>query len=77
VRQQFDLSPDEIHHGALLISSHPRPVREALEVVDRLRRRHIIATTMPYATSYARLTPSIYNTPEEIETTLRESRTLG
>ena len=46
-------------------------------VVERLRRRHIIATTTPYATSYARLTPSIYNTPEEIETTLREIRAMG
>lgn len=46
-------------------------------VVDRLRRRGIIATTTPYAASHARLTPSIYNTPEEIETTLREIRAIG
>jgi isopenicillin-N epimerase len=31
VRAAFDLSPDTIHMSAMLISSHPRPVREAIE----------------------------------------------
>lgn len=31
VRALFDLSPETIHMGAMLISSHPRPVREAIE----------------------------------------------
>lgn len=31
VRAQFDLSPDFIHLSALLIASHPRTVREAIE----------------------------------------------
>jgi isopenicillin-N epimerase len=31
VREQFDLSPDFIHMSALLVASHPRPVREAIE----------------------------------------------
>ncbi len=35
VREQFDLAPGLIHLGALYISSHPRPVREA---IDRHRR---------------------------------------
>jgi isopenicillin-N epimerase len=35
VRDQFDLSPEFIHMSALLLSSHPRPVREA---IDRHRR---------------------------------------
>jgi isopenicillin-N epimerase len=31
VRAQFALSPDFIHMSAMLISSHPRPVREAID----------------------------------------------
>ena len=30
VRRQFNLSPDKVHLSALLIASHPRPVREAI-----------------------------------------------
>ncbi|MGH9458524.1 MAG: aminotransferase class V-fold PLP-dependent enzyme [Thermoanaerobaculia bacterium] len=30
VRAEFDLDPDVIHMSALLLSSHPRPVREAI-----------------------------------------------
>lgn len=36
VRDQFALSPDKIHLGAMLVPTHPRPVREA---VERYRRR--------------------------------------
>lgn len=46
-------------------------------VVDHLARRNIVATTTPYAVRYPRLTPCIYNTPEEIETVLREIRELS
>jgi isopenicillin-N epimerase len=46
-------------------------------VVSRLRERQIAATTTPYAPSYARITPSIRNTPEEVEAVLREIRELG
>lgn len=42
------------------------------EVVDRLRKKKIIATVAPYRSEYARLTPGIINTPEEIETVLNE-----
>jgi len=37
------------------------------EVVDRLRARKIIASETPYATSYARFSPGLLNTPEEID----------
>jgi isopenicillin-N epimerase len=46
-------------------------------VVQRLRRQRIIATVTPYATSYARVAPSLLNTPEEVETALHEIRTLA
>jgi isopenicillin-N epimerase len=36
VREQFDLDPAYIHLGLFYLTSHPRPVREAIE---RLRRR--------------------------------------
>jgi isopenicillin-N epimerase len=46
-------------------------------VVKRLLERRIAASTTPYGTSYARLAPSLVNTPEEIETVLREIRALS
>ena len=46
-------------------------------VVKRLLERRIVASTTPYRTSYARLAPSLVNTPEEIETVLREVRALS
>jgi selenocysteine lyase/cysteine desulfurase len=47
------------------------------EVVKRLLARRIIASTSPYAASCVRLAPSLLNSPEEIETTLREIRALA
>ncbi len=47
------------------------------EVVKRLLEKRIVASVAPYKTSYARLAPSLLNTPEEIETTLRQIQTLG
>lgn len=47
------------------------------EVVERLLARHIIASASPYAASCARIAPSLLNSPEEIETTLREIRALA
>jgi isopenicillin-N epimerase len=41
-------------------------------VVRRLRQRAIVASATPYAVRYARLTPSIRNTPEEVDRVLRE-----
>lgn len=37
------------------------------DVVARLLQRNIIASTSPYAVTYARLAPSLVNTPEEVE----------
>jgi selenocysteine lyase/cysteine desulfurase len=37
------------------------------EVVNRLRDKKIIASETPYAVSYARLTPGLLNTPDEVD----------
>jgi isopenicillin-N epimerase len=47
------------------------------EVVDHLLRRGIVATVTPYAQSYARVAPSILNTPAEIDRALRALASLG
>lgn len=47
------------------------------EVVKRLLEKRVIASTAPYKNSYARIAPSLLNTPEEIETTLRHIRALA
>ena len=47
------------------------------ETVARLLKRRIIASTAPYAFVCTRLAPSLLNSPEEIETTLREIRALA
>jgi selenocysteine lyase/cysteine desulfurase len=46
------------------------------EVVDRLLRRGIVATVTPYAQSYARVAPSVLNTPAEIDRALRALESL-
>jgi selenocysteine lyase/cysteine desulfurase len=50
---------------------------KAEEVIKRLHARKIIASVTPYATEYARLSPGILNSPEEIETVLGVVRELG
>jgi isopenicillin-N epimerase len=45
-------------------------------VVGQLLTKKVIASTSPYATSYARIAPSLLNTPEEIDTTLGYIRAL-
>ena len=47
------------------------------QVVERLKARRIVASTSPYAVSYARVCAGIMVSPEEIETTLREIRALS
>jgi isopenicillin-N epimerase len=47
------------------------------EVVDHLLGRGIVATVTPYAQSYARVGPSILNTPAEIDRALRALASLG
>lgn len=46
------------------------------EVVERLRTKRIIATVTPYDPSYARVSPSIVNTPGEIDRALNAIRSL-
>jgi isopenicillin-N epimerase len=46
------------------------------EVVKRLLDQKIIASTSPYAVSYARLAPSLVNTPEEVERAARAVHAL-
>lgn len=46
-------------------------------VVQRLRERRIIATVTPYTTSYARVAPGLLNSPQEVETALREIAALA
>jgi isopenicillin-N epimerase len=50
---------------------------KAPEVIKRLAARKIVASVTPYATEYARFSPGILNTPEEIDKVLREVRALG
>ena len=47
------------------------------EVVDRLLRRGVIATVTPYAQSYARVAPSILNSPADIDRALRALASLA
>jgi selenocysteine lyase/cysteine desulfurase len=45
-------------------------------VVARLRERRIVATSSPYAVSYARVSAGIMVSPEEVEETLRAIREI-
>lgn len=45
--------------------------------IGRLRQRKIISTVTPYAQSHARVSPSIRNSPQEIEITLQEIGALA
>ena len=47
------------------------------QVVAELRRRSIVASVTPYATQYARVAPGLLNSSNEIETVLRNIRTLA
>jgi isopenicillin-N epimerase len=46
------------------------------QVVEYLRQRRIIASVTPYAAQYVRLAPSLLITPEEVEKTCEEIRTI-
>ncbi len=50
---------------------------KSADVVKRLHEKKIIASTAPYREGYVRLAPSLMNTPEEIETALREINALA
>ena len=47
------------------------------DIVKRLLTKKIIASTSPYAVSYARLAPSLVNTPQEVERAAREVLALA
>lgn len=47
------------------------------EVVARLLQKNIVASTTPYTPSSARVTPGLWNTPEEVDKTLAAIRSLG
>jgi len=47
-----------------------------VEAVEKLRKYRVIGTAAPYSVSHVRLTPSIRNTPEEIDRTLAVIRSL-
>jgi selenocysteine lyase/cysteine desulfurase len=49
----------------------------APEVIKRLHARKIIASVTPYATEYARFSPGILNTPEEIDRVLAEVKAMA
>ena len=46
-------------------------------IVERLLDRRIVASESPYATSYARLTPGLLNTPEEVDRVVAEVKALA
>jgi selenocysteine lyase/cysteine desulfurase len=80
LRQQFDLSDDDIHLSALLIASHPRDVRDA---IDRYRREldRNPATYLPQHNtrlqSEARKAAAEYLEAEADEIALTDSTTMG
>ncbi len=47
------------------------------DIVKQLLARRIVASTSPYAISYARLAPSLVNTPAEVDEALRAVRALA
>jgi selenocysteine lyase/cysteine desulfurase len=50
---------------------------KSADVVKKLLARRIVASTAPYRESYARLAPSLLNSPEEIQTALSRIRELA
>ncbi|TMQ73215.1 MAG: aminotransferase class V-fold PLP-dependent enzyme [Candidatus Eisenbacteria bacterium] len=47
------------------------------EIVKRLLDRRIVASTSPYKITYARLAPSLVNTPEEVDRALQAVREIA
>jgi selenocysteine lyase/cysteine desulfurase len=47
------------------------------KIVERLFEKRIIASDSPYATSYARLTPGLLNTPEEVDRAVAAVKALA
>jgi isopenicillin-N epimerase len=47
------------------------------KIVEALLAKKIVASDSPYATSDARLTPGLLNTPEEVDRTIAEVKALA
>lgn len=47
------------------------------DVVKQLLGKHIVASTSPYAVTYARLAPSLVNTPEQVDRAVRAVREIS
>jgi selenocysteine lyase/cysteine desulfurase len=47
------------------------------DTVKRLLERKIVASTTPYKPTYARLAPSLVNSPEEVDIALRAVREIA
>jgi isopenicillin-N epimerase len=80
VRSQFDLSSDTIHMSAMLISSHPRPVREAIErhrrELDRNPVTYLEANNQP-GTNRSRAAAADYLGVSSDRIALTDSTTMG
>ncbi|HKY61487.1 MAG TPA: aminotransferase class V-fold PLP-dependent enzyme, partial [Gemmatimonadota bacterium] len=64
---------DDLSSGIVCCDLDGMPPRSAERA---LREREIVASTTPYAVEYLRFSPSIRNTPEEVEAALRAVREL-
>lgn len=51
--------------------------KSASDSVHALRQRRVIASAAPYAVQHVRLTPSLMNTPEEVDAALAEVRAIA
>jgi isopenicillin-N epimerase len=51
--------------------------QDAKTTIERLRERKVVGTVPPYPKPFARVTPGLFNTPEEIETALRHLRAIA
>ena len=66
--------PDELSAGIICFDIAGM---EQKEVVGRLDEMRIIASTTPYRISYARITPSLLNSHEDVDKTLAAIRQLA
>ncbi|MBC7990221.1 MAG: aminotransferase class V-fold PLP-dependent enzyme, partial [Luteimonas sp.] len=47
------------------------------DVVKQLLAKRVIASTSPYAITYARLAPSLVNTPQQVDEAVRAVREIS
>ena len=65
---------DELSAGIICFEIDGMPPEK---IVDGLLAKKIIASDSPYATSYARLTPGLLNTPEEVDQAVAAVKALA